>query len=87
MHTREVMQLALAALEMELEFPNTGPAKYAMGCAIKELRAELAKPEPEPAGWFAEKDGNDFVKHGYEQFADQHANEEWVVPLYRKEDV
>jgi len=56
--------------------------------AMKALDAELAKPEPEPVGYFVEYPGNEWARHTFEQLADVHANDTDVVcvPLYRKED-
>jgi len=70
---RELLQLALDALksnhkwhedhdeyggyvESDLAYDNTA--------AIAALKAELAKPEPEPFGWFSKHWGGSFIYHG-----------------------
>jgi hypothetical protein len=96
--SRAVMQQALDALEAEAAIymdndPEDGPPE-AMTDAIRILRAELAKPEPEPFGYFIESFryfieslGNDYYKHRLAQFADKYTNDLDVVPLYRREDL
>ena len=74
------MQMALDVLKVDMSWLRQRDV-------IKALEAELAKPEPEPVGYFIESLGNDYCKHRFEQFADKYAKDEWVVPLYRKEDV
>jgi hypothetical protein len=83
--SREAMQQALYALEMKLKFPSTGTARYAMSCARDELRAELAKPEPEPVGW-ANSAHNFSSKYSTFVVA-YHKSTGWDIPLYRKEGV
>jgi len=84
--SRKVMKLALDALEgcYLMFYEDEGRAE-----AITALRDELAKPEPEPVGYFVEYPGNEWAKHTFEQLADIHANDTDVVcvPLYRNEYV
>jgi len=93
MSTREVMQLALDALEKS-NAAYRGYGEYisqidvdATAKAITELKAELAKPEPEPVGYFIEYPGNEYARHTFKQFADMYAGDVESVPLYRNEDL
>ena len=81
MTKREVMQMALDALssngrgymyEDELE-------------AIKALRAELAKPEPEPVAWITQGGkGELWWYRSVDEYGNNNKND---IPLYRKEDL
>jgi len=82
--SRKVMKLALDALEgcYLMFYEDEGVAE-----AISALKAALAKPAPEPVGYFVEYPGNEFARHRFEQFADMYSGDVEAVPLYRKEDV
>ncbi len=91
--SKQAMQMALDALEKS-NAAYRGYGEYlsqidvdATAKAISALKAELAKPEPEPVGYFVEYPGNEFARHRFEQFADMYAGDVEAVPLYRKEDV
>jgi len=91
MTKRELVQMALDALNQHCSF-TTRDMPDAMDngiAAIVALEAELAKPEPEPAGYFLEYPENKWAKHEFRQIADIHAGHDdlRVVPLYRKEDL
>ena len=95
MRTREVMQLALDALVQNHNW-HVGRAVHGYEdstlyetniTVIKAIRGELAKPEPEPAGYFAEAPGGTTVKQRYVQFSDSCAGNDRVVPLYRREEM
>ncbi len=87
MSTTEVMQLALDALEGSCD------CHAVISKAIESLKAELTKPEPEPAGfiwrWKA-KVGEPADVNPW-QFRDVPVHQSNIdmldlVPLYRKED-
>ena len=80
--SREVMQQALDAIEAA---HNVLIGSMVLAEAIEALRAELAKPEPEPVAWMMESDkypkGSSLFKTKREGW---HAS--WkAVPLYRKD--
>jgi hypothetical protein len=78
------MQLALDALESAL----SDDQPYITKCveSVATLKAELAKPEPEPAGYFAVGGTGGSVKTRFVQFSDSCAGNPGVIPLYRKEE-
>jgi hypothetical protein len=78
MHTREVMQLALDALTNNCRWAYRYPA-------IEALKAELAKPEPEPVAWISTEYFTAFSRQGYQVTPHKIAPD--LVPLYRKDDV
>jgi hypothetical protein len=80
MTRRELLQMALDALR-----PSATTEQQEK--AATTLEAELAKPEPEPAGCFIETPGNEWVKYSFKQFADTHAKDYNMTPLYRKDDL
>ena len=87
--SRAAMQLALDALNKVLEnVYNKSCATY-LSCApaIDALRAELAKPEPEPAMWIwtdiCGVQGSDYIEPDPKSWVKKFN----VEPLYRKEDV
>jgi hypothetical protein len=82
MTTRQLLILALDALEM-----RCGTNAEERAELIPAIRSHLAKPEPDPAGYFCESPGNRVCKHRFNQWADQCATKDWIVPLYRKDDV
>jgi hypothetical protein len=77
MTTRELLQMALTALERGIEFV---PAGYGIERqqweTIEAIHAHLEKPEPEPVAWWDEKIGVMDEKH-FDQ----------MTPLYRKEQL
>jgi hypothetical protein len=92
MTKRELLQMALDALSKMSEQSDCDIDKFTFSrfggfTVIDALRAELAKPEPEPAGYFVESRGTQFAKYGWNQVADQHSTDADVIPLYRKEDL
>jgi hypothetical protein len=70
--SRELLQQALDALI------NNYPAEYRQD-AITALKAELAKPEPEPVAWMHPTSHDCISAHRH-----VYAN---GIPLYRREDV
>ena len=78
---KEVLQMALDALVVSRKHIT----EHHRDMVMEALRSELAKPEPEPVGYFIESLGNDYCKHCFEQFADEYANDPDVVPLYRED--
>jgi len=73
MSKRELLQMALDALEYVEPMYNDVDV---VTDALEAFRAELAKPEPEPVGWYDSiyKDFSRVDRIGW-------------IPLYRKEDV
>ena len=71
MSKRELLQMAFDALDL-----RCGSNADEQKVLIPALRAELAKPEPVPTGWY-----DPF----YKDFS--HVNRIGWEPLYRKEDV
>jgi len=82
MSTREVMQLALDALEMQIH--GAGSIIHSK-MAWDALKAELAKPEPEPVGWA--NSAHNFSGKYSTFIVAYHKSTGWDVPLYRKEGV
>ena len=89
MTKKELAQISLDAIDDELvrycEEGESIPSSLITAAAT--LRAELEKPEPEPAGYFLVAEGNKWVKKQYTQFADIKANNPYFVPLYHKKDL
>jgi len=88
------MQMALGALDTSQTKP------WSLGkvdLAISLLRAELAKPEPEPVAWaiVSNSTGEYYGIDKTKEYCDHLVNDKnidgfrnaSVVPLYRKEDV
>ncbi len=73
MSKREVMQAVLDAWD-------DGSGEMSLYKVMDMLRAELAKPEPEPVAWYWESQG------GRREYADKDYGRGFK-PLYRKEDV
>ncbi len=93
--SREVMQLALDALEKS-NAAYRGYGEYisqidvdATAEAIAALKAELAKPEPEPVAWMRpSEEGYDSAFRDNSTVVECTGNKwEGWFPLYRKEDV
>ena len=88
MTKRELLQMALEVLEVSV--PIREEDGEAFIAAFRALRAELAKPEPEPAGYFLEGPGNRWAKYGFVQIGDDRRaidDASDYVTLYRKEDL
>ncbi len=94
MKKREVMKMTLDALIC----CTSTTSRTTLMNAIEALRAELAKPEPEPVAWGVIKRGervwyineSKSVCDGYAMhFAHKDADgyDQEVVPLYRKEEM
>jgi hypothetical protein len=78
MTDREIMQMALDALDLVTDLTNHDDEVYA---AIEALRARLAQPEPEPVAWLYEGsdiEGRD-VCLNEDIFEEQKPN---CIPLY-----
>ena len=77
--SKQVMQQALDALERYSPLPVNNAWFTSHHAVIKALKAELAKPEPEPIAWMhpTSHDCISAYRHVY-------AN---GIPLYRKESV
>lgn len=83
MKKREVMQQALDALE-EYEHHTDDPT----GIAVAALRAELAKPEPEPVAWtYPTTFKRLSYLNGSSDFIWNNSHASDMIPLYRKENV
>ena len=83
MTKREVMQMSLDALLFI-------PEEYRMpqqAISIRVIEAELAKPEPEPVGYFIDYGREQWVEHDLKQLADDDKDCLTAIPLYRKEDL
>jgi hypothetical protein len=64
MTDKEVMQMALGALESLQAWPET-PENFKRVQAIEALRAALAQPEPKPVAWMlTELDGTPLIDCG-----------------------
>ena len=91
MSTRETMQMALDALSgMEQNYGNlwqVAQTPEELDGICNALRAELAKPEPEPVGYFAVGGTGGSVKTRFVQFSDSCAGNPGVIPLYRKDEM
>ena len=91
------MQMALDALKWYVEEDDViedmvGNEPWVEGkrdaeSSIEELRAELAKPEPEPIGYFIDYGRAEWVEHDLKQLADDDKDCITAIPLYRKEDL
>jgi len=91
MSTREVMQMALETFE---SLKRSGLDLILVSDNIAALKAELAKPEPEPAGfiWRWKAKVGELADVNPWQFRDVPVHQSNIgmldlVPLYRKEDV
>ncbi len=89
MSTREAMQRALDALisQKPVAASITRTEHWVRECvpAIEALRAELAKPEPEPVGWLG-RQGQFMSDRHYVVWARKDINNDFI-PLYRKGDL
>jgi hypothetical protein len=84
--SREVMQQALDALQYNVAY-DTLSYDYIQE-VIETLRAELAKPEPEPVAWMTENVTHPTIGRMLTFAPVEGWHITWnVVPLYRKEDV
>jgi hypothetical protein len=81
--SREVMQMALDALEDDVDSITHASVVYS---TIEALRAELAKPEPEPVMWIW-TDIYGVRGANYVEPDPKSCNKFNVEPLYRKDDV
>jgi hypothetical protein len=90
MTTRELLQQALNALE-EATFAKLPDGTYVgkNSALPAALRAELAKPEPEPVAWIRPSDeGYDSAFRDNSTVVECTENKwEGWFPLYRKDDV
>ncbi len=82
--SRKVMKLALDALEMPCDRWNKQQCMIVMKVA-DALRAELAKPEPEPVAWAS--DTHNFAGKYTTFVVAYHKSTGWDVPLYLREDL
>jgi len=81
---RELLQMALDAIAVSFA-PNGNDYKI-LNAATEALKAELAKPEPEPVAWMMENDALAYKPVHSVPMYDWH--ESWkAIPLYRKEDL
>jgi len=87
MTKREVMQMALDALLIEKDVPAYGGKRH-LDPAINALRAELAKPEPEPVAWTYETALSKIsFDNGSSSYIWKNSHASDMTPLYRKEDL
>jgi hypothetical protein len=76
MTDRELMQMALDALEEAADHIGCPDDDDAIGVARKALRARLAQPEPEPVAWHEPGAYGNVTVH------EKWANENGWLPLY-----
>jgi len=84
---RKVMKLALDALEVcTAHFADNDISwNGAVDEAVNALRAELAKPEPEPVAWA--NTSHNFAGKYTTFVVAYHKSTGWDVPLYLREDL
>jgi hypothetical protein len=90
MSTREVMKMALNALEKLRQVEDLEYGSLAVsGRAIAALKVELAKPKPEPVGYLREEDVEHLHRFGglARLYNTPSGVASFAFPVYRKEDL